>query len=331
MDRHKISVIIPAYNAERTIGRTLASLLSNRDYIEEVIIVDDGSTDRTLVSAAEFLGHLNLVMISLDKNKGPGNARRVGIENATGEWITFVDADDCVTASAFRYVSELWLGDEQLVLLHAKTIYYESGNFVSSNIDYSDMSCGGNFYRRSYLTDNGLVLKKYPRLCEDEFFNEVVTGYLADDEYYHADHYNYPTYEVHHDMDDGLSYATRNWKDYLIKCRLEKARMVCDCLHKDLKDSLAADFAFSFTLLNGLMQDADFELTSADYADIFADFKKTEQYYVKRFKGKREELVKYYLDNKDALYAGATATIGFEYEEMLGILEFFNMIDGKVD
>lgn len=333
MDKRRISVIIPAYNAEKTIGRALASLISSRDYIKEIIVVNDGSTDRTIENISEFFGLLPpIIIINTGKNQGPGVARRMGIEHASGEWITFLDADDCLTASSLKYVAEWWLelDDERLVLLHTMTIYYESGNFVAKNIEYSDGSCGGNFYRRQYLLDNSLVPEEYPRLSEDEYFNEIVSTFIEHDSDHNVDHYNYPVYEVHHD--DGLSYATSNWKDYLIKCRLEGARMAAEYL-PDLitPQQFLNSFTFSFILFQGMMQDEDSELDVEDYADIYNDYRISEQFYIQHFWGKRQDIIDYYKENWDALVVGAYNTMGFEYGEAIEIEEFFDLLDGKVE
>lgn len=91
-----LSIIIAAYNAEKTIGRTLESvkpLLSSKDV--EVIVVNDGSTDNTLKVIED--SSINVVLIN-QENKGVSVARNAGIKQAQGEYLWFVDADDMVDA-----------------------------------------------------------------------------------------------------------------------------------------------------------------------------------------------------------------------------------------
>jgi len=84
-----ISVIIPVYNASRTLERCLETIF-NSDYKNfEVIIVDDGSIDNTLEIAKKF----KVRIIKLDVNSGPGTARNKGAEVAKGEILAFVDSD----------------------------------------------------------------------------------------------------------------------------------------------------------------------------------------------------------------------------------------------
>ena len=85
----KISVVIPAYNASAFLPRCLESVFAQTLKPDEVIVVDDGSTDNTGSVAAE-LG----AKVVLQENSGPSAARNTGIQNAAGEWIALLDADD---------------------------------------------------------------------------------------------------------------------------------------------------------------------------------------------------------------------------------------------
>ncbi len=87
----KISVVIPAYNAEKTIARTLESVLSQSQLPHEIIVVDDGSQDKTVRIIQTFVPHVKLVQ---QPNGGPASARNHGIRIATGDWIAFLDSDD---------------------------------------------------------------------------------------------------------------------------------------------------------------------------------------------------------------------------------------------
>lgn len=82
----------------------------------------------------------------------PGAARKIGLLETKSEWVTFLDADDCLTPGSLYYVSKHL--KENLLLLHCQQIFYESGTFDKDNIDFSIYSCGGNFYKTKYLLDN---------------------------------------------------------------------------------------------------------------------------------------------------------------------------------
>lgn len=93
MTNPKVSIIIPAYNCEQYINSTIASCL-NQDYGNiEVIVINDGSTDRTADIVASFMPDSRINVIH-QKNKGVSAARNHGLECATGDYITFLDSDD---------------------------------------------------------------------------------------------------------------------------------------------------------------------------------------------------------------------------------------------
>src|SRR5574341_762611 len=83
------SVIIPAYNAERFIGETLASVLAQTARPAEIIVVDDGSTDQT----AEIARSMGATLVQHGRH-GVSLSRNFGILAAASEWVAFLDADD---------------------------------------------------------------------------------------------------------------------------------------------------------------------------------------------------------------------------------------------
>lgn len=92
----KCSVIIPAYNAERHLRKTIESINNQTITPSEVIIINDGSTDNTLAVASkistEFI-NLNIKIVD-QRNCGAAASRQVGVETATGDILVFTDADD---------------------------------------------------------------------------------------------------------------------------------------------------------------------------------------------------------------------------------------------
>ena len=90
-----ISVVIPAYNREKTIQNTLESVLRQTYLPQEIIVVDDCSTDHTVEVVKKMKKQSKLIrLICLYRNKGAQAARNVGIKVAKGNWIAFLDSDD---------------------------------------------------------------------------------------------------------------------------------------------------------------------------------------------------------------------------------------------
>ena len=98
----KISVILPCYNAGAYLSACLDSLLaqSMRDF--EVVFVDDGSRDDSLVLARRYAERDARIHVLSQENQGVSAARNLGLAHARGEWITFVDGDDLLPPDAFE-------------------------------------------------------------------------------------------------------------------------------------------------------------------------------------------------------------------------------------
>jgi len=88
-----VSVVIPAYNAECFVGQAIASVLAQTYKPSEIIVVNDGSTDRTADRVAAFVD----VRLASKQNGGPGSARNFGLQHATQPLVAFLDADDLWT------------------------------------------------------------------------------------------------------------------------------------------------------------------------------------------------------------------------------------------
>lgn len=93
-----VSIIIPVYNAEHFIRRCIQSLINQSYKNIEILIVDDGSLDKSGLICAEYVNiqHPYLTVIHHEKNQGVSKARITGVENAHGEYVMFVDVDDTV-------------------------------------------------------------------------------------------------------------------------------------------------------------------------------------------------------------------------------------------
>lgn len=102
-DNMKVSVIIPAYNAEEYLNRCLDSVINQVYKNLEIIVIDDASTDNTKAIIKKYAEKDNrIVPFYSSINKGVSSARNIGLKAATGDYIIFVDSDDELTKEAIR-------------------------------------------------------------------------------------------------------------------------------------------------------------------------------------------------------------------------------------
>lgn len=100
-----ISVIVPVYNTEFLVGRCIDSITAQTYPDWELILVDDGSTDGSLGVLREYESRDSRIKVIHQENAGPGLARNKGIQNASGDYIVFVDSDDVVKPDYFEKLS----------------------------------------------------------------------------------------------------------------------------------------------------------------------------------------------------------------------------------
>ena len=140
-----ISVIIPVYNIESYLESTLKSLLDQTYKDFEVILVNDGSVDRSPDICDEYAAKYNCIKVIHKPNGGVSSARNVGIENAQGEWIFFLDGDDLLTKDAFETLIKTAnetncdiIEGNYIRVLNSKTIYtplLDQDNYIEDSIE----------------------------------------------------------------------------------------------------------------------------------------------------------------------------------------------------
>ena len=142
-DSMKLSIIVPVYNLENYVSRTLDSLLTIRfshDY--EIIVVNDGSTDRSEAVIAGYQEKTDKIHLYSIENRGLPGARNYGVSKAVGEYITYVDGDDTVDPDFFeKAVAELDSGGYDFVQGNFRLIYEdreEPREFVKQDMVISD-------------------------------------------------------------------------------------------------------------------------------------------------------------------------------------------------
>lgn len=140
----RVSTIIPAFNAERTIAQTIESALAQRYNSHEIVVVNDGSTDATAEILERYRGRLRIVN---QENRGPAAARNAGIAYSNGEYLAFLDSDD------------LFL-PEKLAVMTAALGRNPAASLAFSEYGFMDES--GTEYRESAIGAMAPLIRKRP-------------------------------------------------------------------------------------------------------------------------------------------------------------------------
>jgi len=160
-----ISVVIPTYNSENFIAKTLEALYSQTYNNYEVIVSDDGSTDNTVETARAVFdryGHReNKILIN--SHEGAAAARNRGIEAANGDWISFLDSDDLWNDNKLeRVVGHILKNDDTDLVCHSLIVKDGSKETLMDPSKYFNNKIDPflSMYRENYLYTSALTIKK---------------------------------------------------------------------------------------------------------------------------------------------------------------------------
>lgn len=120
-EKRKFSIIIPIYNAERYIGKCLDSVIKQTYKNIELILIDDGSTDNSAQICKNYAKIDNRIKYYYKYNGGVSSARNVGIKNATGKYITFVDSDDYIAKDTLEVLAKS-LNDSDISIIRHEVV-----------------------------------------------------------------------------------------------------------------------------------------------------------------------------------------------------------------
>lgn len=158
-DEKKVSVVIPVYNAEKYLGYCINSVLSQTYTNLEVILVNDGSTDASLKICRNYAAIDERVKVIDTSNGGVSRARNLGIESATGEYLQFVDSDDCIAQNMIeKMVTAMETYQLDLAICSFKIIT------LKDNIPANIQVCTSKGLGEECVLPRDLFLKRMPSI-----------------------------------------------------------------------------------------------------------------------------------------------------------------------
>ena len=272
----KYSVILPVYNAAQTLHRCLDSLVPQLREDTELLIINDGSTDASPEICAEYAARCPQIRFFSKENGGVSSARNLGLENACGEYVLFVDSDDAVREdyfstldSALRDKPELLIfGMEQLgrasrvrpascpeasfrgrecVTALAKALRRQEFNLITTKV-----------FRRELIEAQRLRFDRRLDIGEDKVFSLAYAVHI-----HHLRRIPDRLYQLSMDRRDSLS---RKKRDNLLSSVLLEHRLLLDSLQEsDLPEeekavyNRAIQYSFyrsAYTVCRKVRQDA---------------------------------------------------------------------------
>ncbi|MDM8101198.1 glycosyltransferase family 2 protein [Oceanobacillus oncorhynchi] len=217
----KVSVIVPVYNAEDYLPKSIESLMNQTHENIEIILVDDGSKDHSLSICESYANQDSRIKVHNIKNSGVSAARNLGIDVATGEYITFVDSDDWAETNMLEhavanikqtgsdlviwsylknyYNKEVKLslipGGDQIFeddksLLYLKTIYGRySEQEVTEGVSVGTTWC--KLYKTDFIRKNNLKFNPVLTRAQDTIFSIHAFSYAKKISFFDESLYHY--------------------------------------------------------------------------------------------------------------------------------------------
>lgn len=199
-----VSIVMPVYNAEKFLARSIESVIHQSYPSIELLLVNDGSTDGSEAICRRYARKDPRIKILSQKNKGPAAARNTGVREATGEFVFFLDADDFLSENALEILIAKYLEYQpDLVMGHfcklvdareriPQTVCFQIGeepfkdpirklsredllgyvrHFLKHPSNHLISYCWARLYKLSIIRDNRISANEDMRLFEDLVFN----------------------------------------------------------------------------------------------------------------------------------------------------------------
>lgn len=206
------SVIIPVYNVEKYLKKCIDSLLEQKYSDMEIIMIDDKSTDHSLDVAKRYQDHPAVKIVEKDKNSGLSDTRNLGLKNAVGQYVLFLDSDDYVEPGCMLAIEEIikrekrpsvvyfgfyaeWEGTDETSknfgYVLEKNRLYTGKDFATQELKHRKLRAPVWFgvYKREFLLEHKLYFES-GILHEDELWTPQVvlsadTIYVSEYAFYH--------------------------------------------------------------------------------------------------------------------------------------------------
>lgn len=292
LSQDMISVIIPIYNVEKYLEQCIDSVRNQSYFNLEIILVDDGSTDRSGKICDSYMQKDSRIKVIHKANSGPTETRRVGINSATGKYIGFVDADDYIDIEMYQ---KLYNIAEQY---QAEMVHF---GFYTDNINSVQCSSSNIVYYKNLQKRGDLLLQLFslypdseicPALWSNMFKREFIVNHYGKV----PDSYTYGEDLI------VMCYCLINVKNFVgVPEGFYHYRIRADSISKNNSESRLMEYYSLYSLLKGILLSEGFteyyiniikkrfSLLSIQLLSEWNDFfmPKYKYYNIEELKGKR--------------------------------------------
>lgn len=192
----KISVIVPVYNVQKYLSRCIDSILAQTFTDFELLLIDDGSKDNSGKICDEYAKKDTRIQVFHKENGGVSSARNLGLYNAMGEWIAFIDSDDFIEVNYLYNLIKLIICNKQLIMVGYKSFGTNNNSFhrfkcqtlnkdnlikyiFTEKLLIYYASPWGKLYNHQILKDNKIIFPLDVSWGEDRIFN-ILYIYMID-------------------------------------------------------------------------------------------------------------------------------------------------------
>lgn len=172
----EISIIVPIYNKEKTLCKCLESIVNQSFTDIEIILVNDGSVDKSMLIIEQFLEQDSRIYLFSQENNGVSSARNKGIKEASGNYIMFIDADDCIAKDMCEKLYKAILSGAETAICGMEIDYYSNELVSNREIikpDVKDIYSEKEYWDTWYkLFKNKLYLSPCCKLYSSKIVNE---------------------------------------------------------------------------------------------------------------------------------------------------------------
>lgn len=170
---YKLSVIVPIYNADELLERCLKSITTQTFQNLEIILVNDGSTDNSINICKKYCEVDERIRIIDKKNAGVSAARKDAIKIATGDFITFVDADDYIDNNMYKSLMEIIETESCDIIESGYILINEHEEVIDRRVLISENNEGTNQCLEAYLSNKNSEAFLWNKIYRRELFGDV--------------------------------------------------------------------------------------------------------------------------------------------------------------